>query len=116
MEIDDEALLKAILFGKNNGLSDALVLAIAPLGTLNLYWMLTIAGIEAWESLMLWCSESCSNAKPDLSNPELVKGNALARTHIYAGFLCYNGSWTEAMEVYQKAKMYRYSIHEGNGI
>jgi hypothetical protein len=36
MEIDDEALLKAILFGKNNGLSDALVLAVAPLGTLNL--------------------------------------------------------------------------------
>lgn len=32
-EIDDEALLKAILFGKNNGLSDALVLTIAPLGT-----------------------------------------------------------------------------------
>ena len=32
LDIDDEALLKAILFGKNNGLSDALVLAIAPLG------------------------------------------------------------------------------------
>jgi hypothetical protein len=32
MEIDDEALLKALLFGKNNGLSDALILSIAPLG------------------------------------------------------------------------------------
>lgn len=32
-DIDDEALLKAILFGKNNGLSDALILSIAPLGT-----------------------------------------------------------------------------------
>ena len=32
LDIDDETLLKAILFGKNNGLSDALVLAIAPLG------------------------------------------------------------------------------------
>jgi hypothetical protein len=31
-DIDDEALLKAILFGKNNGLSDALILSIAPLG------------------------------------------------------------------------------------
>ena len=31
-EIDDEALLKAILFGKNNGLSDALILSVAPLG------------------------------------------------------------------------------------
>jgi hypothetical protein len=36
VEIDDEALLKAILFGKNNGLSDALVVAIAPLGTVTL--------------------------------------------------------------------------------
>lgn len=36
MEIDDEALLKAIIFGKNNGLSDALVVAIAPLGTVTL--------------------------------------------------------------------------------
>ena len=33
VNIDDETLLKAILFGKNNGLSDALVLSIAPLGT-----------------------------------------------------------------------------------
>jgi hypothetical protein len=31
-DIDDEALLKAILFGKNNGLSDALVLTLSPLG------------------------------------------------------------------------------------
>ena len=31
-DIDDEALLKAILFGKSNGLSDALILSIAPLG------------------------------------------------------------------------------------
>jgi hypothetical protein len=31
-DVDDEALLKAILFGKNNGLSDALILSIAPLG------------------------------------------------------------------------------------
>jgi hypothetical protein len=31
-DIDDEALLKAILFGKNNGLSDALILSVAPLG------------------------------------------------------------------------------------
>jgi len=67
-----------------------------------------VAGIEAWESLMLWCSESCSNAKTDLSNTEIVKGNALARTHLYAGFLCYNGSWTDAVEVYRKANMYRY--------
>lgn len=75
--------------------------------------MLIIAGIEAWESLMLWCSECCSNVKPDLSNADLVKGNALAKTHIYAGFLCYNGSWTEAVEVYRKANMYRYSVCEG---
>ena len=33
IEIDDEALLKAILFGKHNGLSDALILSLAPLGT-----------------------------------------------------------------------------------
>jgi hypothetical protein len=32
LEVDDEALLKALLFGKNNGLSDALILSIAPLG------------------------------------------------------------------------------------
>jgi hypothetical protein len=108
MEIDDEALLKAILFGKNNGLSDALVLTIAPLGRSIPSRVLTLAGIEAWESLMLWCSESCSNAKPDLSNSEILNGNAIARTHIYAGFLCYNGSWTEAVQVYRKAKMYRY--------
>jgi hypothetical protein len=32
LDIDDETLLKAILFGKSNGLSDALVLSVAPLG------------------------------------------------------------------------------------
>jgi len=32
-DIEDEALLKAILFGKNNGLSESLVISLAPLGT-----------------------------------------------------------------------------------
>ena len=36
VDIDDEALLKAILFGKNNGLSDALILSVAPLGNFTL--------------------------------------------------------------------------------
>jgi len=31
-DIEDEALLKAILFGKNNGLSESLVISLAPLG------------------------------------------------------------------------------------
>lgn len=31
-EVDDESLLKAILFGKTNGLSDTLVMSLAPLG------------------------------------------------------------------------------------
>lgn len=33
LDIDDETLLKALIFGKNNGLSDSLVLSLAPLGT-----------------------------------------------------------------------------------
>jgi hypothetical protein len=33
-EVDDEALLRAILFGKTNGMADSLILSIAPLGIL----------------------------------------------------------------------------------
>jgi hypothetical protein len=33
-EIDDEALLKAILFGKSNGLADSLILTLSPLGSI----------------------------------------------------------------------------------
>ena len=40
--IEDEALLKAILFGKNNGLSESLVISLAPLGKiLSLFDLLT---------------------------------------------------------------------------
>jgi hypothetical protein len=68
-----------------------------------------IAGLEAWESLILWCSEMTSS-NPDIPYADIVKGNSLVRTHLYAGFLYYNGSWNEAVGVYRKAAMYRYII------
>jgi hypothetical protein len=72
--------------------------------------LLIIAGIETWESLILWCTETSSSVKSDISHADIVKGNQRARTHIYAGFLCFNGSWEDAIKVYRKAKMYRYEI------
>jgi len=71
-----------------------------------------VAGVEVWESLMLWCTEVPSATKVDLSQTDIFKGNLLVRTHLYAGFLCYTGSWRDAMGVYRKAKMYRYSYPE----
>lgn len=66
-----------------------------------------VAGIETWESLILWCTETSSSPKSDQSSADILKGNQLARTHLFAGFLCFNGSWEEAVKVYRKAKMYR---------
>jgi len=65
------------------------------------------AGMEVWESLMLWCAESSASMRSDMPHHDVVKGNRLVRIHLYAGFLCYNGSWRDAMEVYRKAKIYR---------
>jgi hypothetical protein len=56
---------------------------------------------------MLWCSETGPH-KTDISPEDIMAGNRLARTHLFAGFLCYNGSWADAVEVYRKAKLYRY--------
>ena len=57
---------------------------------------------------MLWCSEAPSAvSRPDIPSADLVEGNLLVKTHIYAGFLCYNGSWQDAVEMYRKSKMYR---------
>jgi hypothetical protein len=55
---------------------------------------------------MLWCSE-INPSKCDVAHGDVVKGNALVRTHIYAAFLSYTGSMKEAVEMYTKAKMYR---------
>jgi hypothetical protein len=104
-DIDDEVFLKAILFGKNNGLSDALVLSLAPLGIPFSRNLLIKAGVEVWESLMLWCTGSSS--KSEIPPADLIKGNQLVQTHMFAGFLCYNGSWRDSVEMYRKAKMYR---------
>lgn len=46
----------------------------------------------------------------DISHADIVKGNSLVRTHVYAAFLRYNNSWSEAIEVYRKASMYREAI------
>jgi hypothetical protein len=57
---------------------------------------------------MLWCTEMpSSQSKSDIPYDDLVKGNSLVKTHMYAGFLCYNGSWIDAMEMYRKSNMYR---------
>ena len=70
--------------------------------------LLIIAGMEVWESLMLWCTETpSSQSKSNIPHADLVKGNMLVKTHMYAGFLCYNGSWRDAVEMYRKSKMYR---------
>ena len=56
---------------------------------------------------MLWCTESPSGPKSEAPHADVIIGNQLVKTHIYAGFLCYNGSWQDAVEIYRKAKMYR---------
>jgi hypothetical protein len=66
------------------------------------------AGIEVWESLMLWCAEAPSSQKSNIPHAELVRTNEVVKTHTYAGFLCYNGSWRDAVEMFRKAQMYRY--------
>jgi hypothetical protein len=106
--IEDEALLKAILFGKTNGLAESLVISLAPLGAISAFLLLTAAGLEVWESLMLWCTEAPAGHKSEAPHEDVVKGNQLVRTHIYAAFLYYSGSWRDAVEIYRKAKMYRY--------
>lgn len=68
------------------------------------------AGIEVWEDLMLWCSEAISSTKLDLPPADVIKGNHLVKTHMYAGFLCYNASWADAIGVYRKENMYRYAL------
>jgi len=70
--------------------------------------LLIKAGIEVWESLMLWCAEAPSSQKSDIPNAELIRTNQVVKTHTYAGFLCYNGSWQDAVEMFRKAQMYRY--------
>jgi len=70
--------------------------------------LLTIAGMEVWESLMLWCTETpVSSSKSNIPPADIVKGNLIVKTHMYAGFLCYNGSWRDAVEMYRKSEMYR---------
>jgi hypothetical protein len=68
-----------------------------------------VASVEVWESLMLWCSEIAPQ-KPDLSCDDIVKGNNIIRTHIFAAFLYYNGSTKDAIAMYRRAKMYREAI------
>jgi hypothetical protein len=56
---------------------------------------------------MLWCTETQSSSK-GLPETDVVIGNVLVRTHLYAGFLFYNGSLEQAIGVYRKAEMFRY--------
>ena len=59
---------------------------------------------------MLWCTETPGH-KSNIPPADIVEGNRRVRTHLFAGFLCYNGSWADAVEVYRKAKMYRSGSH-----
>jgi hypothetical protein len=63
---------------------------------------------------MLWCTEAPTGHKSEAPHEDVIKGNMLVRTHIYAAFLYYSGSWRDAVEMYRKAKMYRYG-HIVNG-
>lgn len=58
---------------------------------------------------MLWCSEIVP-PKMELSCEDIVKGNNIVRTHIFAAFLYYNGSSKDAIAMYRRAKMYREAI------